>query len=327
MDNQNKSPQEKTAIVRGFKISHRVHFIKMRWLSMLISGAVLLTGVILFIAKGGFKLGIDFQGGTRVEVNIHSENVSIEQIRGLFVAGDIDSSVTTVGDPLKQHYLITVTDLSKKMEINPTNITQKLIAQYGISNIELLGSEEIGPKVAENTGQRLFNLLMFVALLILLYVALRFDFLYGTGAVIALFHDIAIMASFALVMDMPIDSTIIAAFLTILGYSINDTIVVFDRIRENHKINPDEDYELVMDRSITQSMSRTLITSLTTLFVAISIAVWGGRVLSNFGVMLVVGIVSGTYSSVFVASPITFMLRKLTVKKKGSDKKAKKSEA
>jgi preprotein translocase subunit SecF len=327
MENQNKSPQEKTAKVRGFKIVNRVHFIKMRWLAFLISGAVILTGVVLFIARGGFKLGIDFQGGTRVEVNIHSDNVNIEQIRELFIGNNIDSSVNTVGDPLKQHYLITVTDLTKKMEINPTNITQKLIAQYGVSNIELLGSEEIGPKVAENTGSRLFNLLLFVSLLILLYVALRFDFLYGAGAVLALFHDLLVMGAFALVMDMPIDSTIIAAFLTILGYSINDTIVVFDRIRENHKINPDEEYEMVMDRSITQSMSRTLITSLTTLFVAISIAVWGGRVLSNFGIMLVVGIVSGTYSSVFVASPVTFMLRKLTVKKQGSDKKAKKSEA
>ncbi|NPV01663.1 MAG: protein translocase subunit SecF [Brevinematales bacterium] len=327
MENQNKSPQEKTVKVRGFKLVHRVHFIKMRWLAFIISGTVILTGVVLFIARGGFKLGIDFQGGTRVEVNIHSENVNIEQIRDLFVGNNIDSSVNTVGDPLKQHYLITVTDLTKKMEINPTNITQKLIAQFGVSNIELLGSEEIGPKVAENTGSRLFNLLLFVSLLILLYVALRFDFMYGAGAVLALFHDLLIMGAFALVMDMPIDSTIIAAFLTILGYSINDTIVVFDRIRENHKINPDEEYEMVMDRSITQSMSRTLITSLTTLFVAISIAVWGGRVLSNFGIMLVVGIVSGTYSSIFVASPFTFMLRKLVVKKQKADKKAKKTEA
>ena len=323
MENQNTTPQEKTQKVWGVKVTKRIPFIKMRWFSFLLSGIVIAAGIVFYFAKGGFKMGIDFQGGTRVEVNINTPDVDIEKIRQLFQQDNYDSSVNTVGDPLKQHYLITVTDLEKKSIISPTNITMMLEKSFGSNSIELLGSEEIGPKVAENTGQRLFTLLLFVSLLILLYVALRFNFLYGAGAVLALFHDISIMAAFALFFDMPIDSTIIAAFLTILGYSINDTIVVFDRIRESYKLNPEEEYEMVMDRSITVTLSRTLITSLTTLFVAISIAVWGGRVLSNFGIQLCVGIVSGTYSSIFIASPITFMLRNAMHKNKKSEKKAK----
>ncbi|OHD54767.1 MAG: protein-export membrane protein SecF [Spirochaetes bacterium GWF1_51_8] len=323
MENQNTTPQEKTQKVWGLKVHKRVHFIGMRKFSFLFSALILLAGIALYFVKGGFKMGIDFQGGTRVEVNINAANVNIDSIRQLFMKDNFDSSVNTVGDPTKQHYLITVSDLTEKTVIAPTNITMILEQKFGSNTIELLGSEEIGPKVAENTGQRLITLLLFVSLLILLFVALRFNFLYGAGAVLALFHDIAIMAAFALFLDIPIDSTIIAAFLTILGYSINDTIVVFDRVRESHKLNPEEDYEMVMDRSITVTLSRTLVTSLTTLFVAISITIWGGRVLSNFGLMLCIGIVSGTYSSIFVASPISFMLRNAMHKKKPSEKKAK----
>lgn len=283
-------------------------FMRLGWMTLSFSFLLILSGVIKYSTQGGFKLGIDFSGGTRVEAHIN-ETVAIDDIRALFASANLDAEVTTVGSGTNVNFLITLSGKESSGEKSVDLISSRLSEKYGTDKVIIRGSELIGSRMGNTFAQRSMQLMIIVIVMILVYVAVRFDFFYGAGAILALVHDMLIMLTAVVWFDIRIDVTILAALLTILGYSINDTIVVFDRVRENHKINPDEDYRLVMNRSITQTLSRTLITSVTTLFVAGSIYVLGGRVLKDFGLLLIVGIISGTYSSVFIASPITFFLR------------------
>jgi preprotein translocase SecF subunit len=311
--------------VRGISVEKRLHFLKLRWVAFALSGLIIAGGIVAFFTTGGFKLGIDFLGGARVEMQIASEDADLISLREMLLEEWADSEVTTIGALEEKNFLITITGEEGASTNDIAMIESKVAERFGVENIEVRGSTLVGPKMGEAFARRALILVLIVAGMILAYVALRFDFFYGAGAIIAVFHDILIMLTFCLVLDIRIDIAIIAALLTILGYSINDTIVVFDRVRENHKLNPDEDYEYTMDKSIGQSLSRTIITSVTTLLVAIAIAIWGGSVLRNFGIMLIIGVLSGTYSSIFTASPVTFTLKKLLDKKiKLGDKEGKK---
>lgn len=333
MSDKNIVVTEETKI-RGIHIKEGLNFLKFRLVSLIISALVIGAGIAAYFVTGGFKLGIDFLGGARVEAHIDNDTVDVASVRSLFSESGKDSEVTTIGADEDKNFLITVS--AKGGNVTKDDVEQivvRLNTEYGVSNVQKLGSMMVGPKMGATFAKRALQLMLIVAGMILVYVALRFDFFYGAGAIVALFHDMLIMFSFALFFQVRLDITIVAALLTILGYSINDSIVVFDRVRENHKLNPDEDYEHTMNQSITQSLSRTIITSITTLFVAIAIYIWGGYVLRNFGLMMIVGIVSGTYSSIFVASPITFILKKwldkkiriagrVVVEKKGKKQKA-----
>lgn len=295
--------------VRGFKIAKTLKVMKLRWWSLGFSMLIIIFGLVKFIGQGGFKLGIDFIGGTRVEAHIDGD-IKIDDVRLIFEESGMDAEVTTVGNLTNVNYLITLSGEKGANQEFVIVITDKLKEKFGADKVDIRGSELIGSRMGSLFAQRSMRLMLIVTIMILIYVAIRFDFFYGAGAILALFHDILIVMVAIVLLDIRIDVTILAAILTILGYSINDSIVVFDRVRENHKINADEDYEYTMDKSITQSLSRTIITSLTTLMVAVSIYILGGRVLKGFGLALIVGVLSGTYSSIFVAAPITFMLKK-----------------
>lgn len=295
--------------MKGFSVSKTIRFLKLRWVSLGLSALIIAAGVFQYFNQGGFELGIDFEGGARVEASIADDNASVTTVREIFTTEGLESEVVTIGSGEDLNYLVTIAGAEGGTVEDMDRIQNILTSHYGEETVEILGSELIGPKIGEGFASRSVQLILIVSVLILLYTALRFDFYYGAGAIAALFHDILIMLAFTIFLKIRLDITIVAALLTILGYSINDSIVVFDRVRENHKINPEEDYEYVMDKSITQSLSRTIVTSLTTLFVAVAIFIWGGRVLKDFGLELIIGIVSGTYSSIFIASPVTFLLK------------------
>ncbi len=298
-----------TKKVSGITFGSRIHFLKFRWVSLSFSGVIILAGIVFYILHGGFKLGIDFVGGTRIEVQIKQAEANVSTVRELFIKSGIESEITTLGAIEDKIFLVTVPG-DKHSTIKDVNLIEKILTtKFGSTNVKIRGSELIGPKMGKTFATRSIQLLIIVAVLILAYVAIRFDFFYGTGAIAALFHDLLIMSTFSVFFGIRVDIPVIAAFLTILGYSINDTIVVFDRVRENHSLAPEEDYEMIMDKSITQSLSRTIITSLTTFLITLAIFIWGGRVLHNFGLELMIGIISGTYSSIFIASPVTFFLK------------------
>lgn len=277
-----------------------IDFIGKRKISLVIFLGFVLLGFLSYLIVG-FTLGTDFSGGIRLEFTAPS---NIENIREIINNDQI--AITTLYDINgKTSFLITAPyNLAKEGSgeylLNP--IKQAL----GQDNVIILSSNFVGPSVGTDFSVQAIKLLLIVTILMLIYIAFRFDFMYGIGAVSALIHDMIVMITCTILLRIPIDLTILAAFLTILGYSINDTIVIFDRVRENIIKYRNMDLQIVMNKSIHQTLKRTILTSLTTLFVAISIFIWSGNVLKDFGLLLIIGIVSGTYSSIFVASPITY---------------------
>lgn len=290
-----------------------IPFMKMAPYAIGLSLVIVLAGLVIFIVRGGFEVGIDFKGGSRAEIVIDHE-VSIGELRSLFKNRGIEANITTVGLVEDNRFVITVPFEQGKDGI--ATIKEVLTKAYGEGSVEFVGTTTIEAKVGKSFVYRALNLIWVVSLIILVYIIVRFDFSYGVGAIAALLHDLLIMLAFALFFRIPIDITIIAAILTILGYSINDTIVVFDRIRERKAYHKEEDFILVIDRSVTEVLERSIITALTTLFAAVALYIWGGEVLRNFSILLIVGLVSGTYSSVMIAAPVTAGIRLLTNRKK-----------
>jgi len=289
-------------------------FLEIRWFAFAFSLLIIGTGIASFLLKGGFNLGIDFKGGVKVDVNINAPDINIKKVRQIFIENKMNAEISTVGKPEERNFMISL-PVSSSATTEIDNLKSFLEKQFGTDKVLIRGSEVVEPKIGKAFASRSFQLLTIVAVLILVYVMFRFDFYYGAGAVLALLHDTLVMLSFTALLDIPVDITVIAAIMTILGYSINDTIVVFDRIREIASTNKDEDLLLIMNRSITQTLSRTIITSLTTFLVVLALFIWGGPVLHNFALELMIGIFFGTYSSIFIASPITYMLRRIFDKK------------
>lgn len=286
-----------------------IPFMKAAPWSILLSVLIILTGVVMYVVQGGFEVGIDFKGGSRAEVAL-SQKVSVAEIRSLFKNNRIDANITTVGLVEDNRFVITVP--YKEGQDGISLIKDVLTQAYGADKIQILGSTVIEARVGKSFVYRALNLIWVVSLIILIYIVIRFDFSYGVGAVMALLHDLVIMLAFAVFLRIPLDITIIAAILMILGYSINDTIVVFDRIRERKALHKEEDFVLVIDQSVTEVLERSILTSLTTLFTAVALYTWGGEVLRNFSLILIVGLISGTYSSIMIASPVTAAVRRLT---------------
>ena len=305
--------------VFGINIKRVIPFIEMWWGSFILSGILIIAGTVLFFVKGGFNLGIDFKGGIKVEAKIDNPETSIEKVRAVFASKKIEADINTVGQASEMHYMITlpvVANTAVGDEISM--IKENLEGKFGKDKVTTLGSESVDAKMGADFARKALNLVLVTALLIMIYVIFRFDLAFGAGAIGALFHDVLMMLVFAIFFNVPIDITVIAAIMTIIGYSVNDTIVIFDRIRELFKNNPNEDVKYVMDKSITQTLSRTIITALMVFFVVLALYIWGGVVLKNFSFLMLVGVIDGCYSSIFIAAPITYLV------KKSLDKKGKK---
>lgn len=276
-------------------------FIKYQWIPIMIS--VILFAVSLFVMlTKGFNYGIDFKGGARL-VYQFQESVTEGDVKEALAAIDLgDSEVVRYGEKSDNRMAIKVEKAEQHAQLG-SEITATLEAKWGAGNVRLEEEETVGPKVGRELRKKAWLAVIFAVILMLIYIGYRFDFLFAPGAVIALIHDVAItMGAFAF-LGKEFNLTILAALLTIVGYSINDTIIVFDRIRENrHGIGRDT-IDDVVNLSLNQTLSRTIVTSLTVLFVLVVIFIKGGGALHNFAFALIVGMVLGTYSSIFIASP------------------------
>lgn len=288
-------------------------FLGKRMIALIIFTVLSISGIMSYF-KQGLTLGTDFAGGIRIEFSI--PETTIQDIRKHITNTQISITTLSYTDG-KLNYLLTA-PAELAQEGSGDHLLNVLREQY--PTVTVLSSDYIGPSIGNDFFTQSLKILAIVAGLILVYVAFRFDFIYGVGAVMALFHDMVVMLIFTILFKIPVDLTVLAAFLTILGYSINDTIVIFDRVRENHTLLANEEFSKIINKSINQSLARTILTSITTLFVAGAIYIWSGNALKNFGLLLVVGIISGTYSSIFVASPITNFLWKLTHSKNSKKK-------
>lgn len=284
----------------------QINFIGYRYFSLFLFVGFIVLGIIGYTLNSGFVLGTDLAGGIRIEFTAPA---TVEELRDLLP--DPSISITTLKDAnTGQSFLLTApADLAQ--EGSGDYLLDAVKKSFDPDQIQILSSTFIGPSVGQDFSLQALKLISIVSLLILIYVAFRFDFIYGIGAIAASLHDILVILIVIVLFKIPVDLTVTAAILTILGYSINDTIVIFDRIRENHALLPEEDMAPIINQSISQCMVRTLLTSLTTLMVAVSIYIWAGSSLQNFGFLMIIGIISGVYSSIFVASPITYRVWKM----------------
>jgi len=288
-----------------------IKFMESRKVAFAISGIVLFISLISLILHGGPRFSVDFRGGTFIELRLEDKtvpskllNISIEDVRTVFAEFGLgDSEIKHYGSDQEIAVRVDVVENTDSLMIQINNGLSKKFPDY---NVVERRKETVGPKIGKELVTKAVLSILFAMLLILIYIMWRFEFRFGVGAVMALFHDIIITLGIFSIMSLEISIAIVAALLTIIGYSLNDTIVVYDRIRENFKTFRRQglQYATIINNSINETLSRTIVTSGTTLIVVVVLYFFGGEVIKDFAFALICGVIIGTYSSIFVASPI-----------------------
>ncbi len=270
---------------------------------LLLSILVFIVSVFLIFLKG-IKKSIDFKGGTIINLTIESDNYDLSILRDV-LSSKLTNSINVVEMKTELNdYEVVVTTEYLSNENQVSDVLKSLYNDsYKINKIE-----SIGPKIGKELSKNARNAIIASLILIGLYISIRFDFSYAIGSIAALLHDLIITLGVFVIVDYEISVAIIAALLTIVGYSLNDTIVIYDRIRENLTNNPHRTKDQTINESLNQTLARTIVTSLTTLLVVMVLFLYGGNVLKPFAFTLIVGVLLGTYSSLFVASPIMLYL-------------------
>ncbi len=287
-----------------------IDFIRNRVKAYLFSGTLILISLGSLVIHG-LELGIDFKGGMEFVVET-DQPLATTEVRSVLtdVLGRAPE-VKAFGDDALLIRTLAEGDINQRQN----EIINGIRSAFAEANPRIVKTDIVGPRFAEDLKRGAIYSVFGSLLVIFVYILIRFEWRFGIGAVAALFHDVTItLGAFSLLhgilpFSLQVDQTIIAAFLTIVGYSLNDTVVIFDRIREYTNLFKTESYDNVVNRSINNTLSRTIITSGTTLLVVVTLFIFGGEVLRGFAFALIVGIVIGTYSSIFVASPIVVELR------------------
>jgi preprotein translocase subunit SecF len=297
-----------------FKRVTEYDFMAKKTMAIVLSSAVILVGIISMIIHGGLKYGIDFDGGTLVQLKFKTPP-AIEDLRdGLKTIGLGDSTIQEFGS--KNHILIRVEKSEEKLEEIGTKVKNSLIGKFQAGDILVERVEMVGPKVGKDLREKAILSIIYAIIGIVIYISWRFELQYAIAAIIALVHDVLVtMGAFSLA-DKEFTLVIVAAFLTIIGYSLNDTIVVFDRIRENMRRKGKTSFADVINMSINQTLSRTILTSGTTLLVVVALFFRGGEIIHDFSFALIVGVVVGTYSSIFIASVFLVYWENRTISKR-----------
>ena len=268
--------------------------------AMVFSSLLILVGLISIAISGGLKYGIDFAGGTLVQLQFKNPP-DIEVIRdGLKTIGLGDSTIQEFGS--KKDILIRVEKSEEKLEAVGAMVRRSLSGEFNIEEITLERVEMVGPKVGRDLREKALLSILYAIIGIVIYISWRFELQYAIAAIIALIHDVLVTMGAFSIFDKEFTLVIVAAFLTIIGYSLNDTIVVFDRIRENLRRKGKFSTIDIINASINQTLSRTLLTSGTTLLVVVALFFFGGEIIHDFSFALLVGVFIGTYSSIFIAS-------------------------
>ena len=267
------------------------------------SAIMIIISIVSLIFHGGPNLGIDFAGGTQVQIKF-ANKTEVQNIRDSLATISLGKSVIQqFGYEDNNEFLIKTEKSSSEMKGLSSNIEEALTDQFGKDAFEVRRVEVVGPKVGKDLRQKGMLAMIYAIIGILIYITWRFEVRYAIGAIIALVHDVFITVGIFSLLGKEFSLPIIAALLTIIGYSLNDTIVVFDRIRENLRKARRQELSGVINSSVNQVLSRTILTSGTTLLVVGALFLLGGAVIHDFAFALLVGVVVGTYSSIFIASP------------------------
>lgn len=277
-----------------------MQFIEKRKYFYIFSGILIIAGIISMLVQG-FNAGIDFKGGSMLSY----------KITGSVPATDVQATVAKLGvskDTVVQKsgndYYIRTTELD---ETQTAKVTSGLKAKY--NNVTYLSADSVGATIGSELTKNALLSVAIAIVLMLVYISFRFEWKFGVGAVVALFHDVLIVLGIFSLFHWQIDSSFVAAILTILGYSINDTIVIFDRVRENLKMKKKDELATLLNKSIMQTLNRSINTVLTALLPLITLFIFGGASIKNFVLAMLIGFIFGCYSSICIASPVYYELR------------------
>ena len=274
-----------------------INFLSKRKIAYLFSAIIIIWGMIVFFVRGKKNFGVDFIGGDLLQIGF-KDKVSVSQVREVLKSINIGYfTAQAIGTEGKEVIIKSNPDTSEK-------VIEAFKNKFGENNIEVKSKSIVSPSMSVSLRKKALYAFLLGIVGILFYLSVRFEFRFAVGATIAIFHDLLFVLSALVLTGKQIDATVIAALLTIAGYSVNDTVVVFDRIRENIRKTRSDDYITIFNKSINEVLSRTLLTSLTTLLVVLSLFFFGGESLHTFSFALLVGFIIGTYSSIFIASSL-----------------------
>ena len=292
---------------------------KYRRIYYVVAVAIILIGLIAGFVQG-FNYGIDFTGGTMFQLDMKRE-VPVDDIYKVLNGSDIEAEVVHAGENNEEIIIKTTQAMDTAAR---EALLDNIFKEFSLTDDAVLSIEQFGPSIGDMLKKNAVKAVLIASIGMLIYVIIRFEWKFGVAAILATLHDVLLLIAFYGLFQIPINNPFIAAVLTIVGYSINDTIVVFDRIRENLGIMKQNKLEELIDTSINQTLVRSLMTSVSTVVAIIPIYILGGETIKQFTLPLIVGIVAGAASSVFIASPIYYQLCLVT---KGTKYKGKKSKS
>ncbi len=290
------------------KSSTNINFVGSFKVAATISLIVIAISIGSVIMHGGLNLGIDFAGGTVMQVKF-PKATSTESIRDALKQIKLEGSI--IQQFSSQEVVIRTAEASSDLKGLSSRVKEALSTAYGKGGYEVRRVEVVGPKVGKDITNKAIMAIVFSWIAMLVYVAWRFEFRFGVGGIVALIHDVIVTIGVLSLLNREFSLTIIAALLTIVGYSINDTIVIYDRIRENMRKGLKKNLGEIMNISINETLGRTILTSLTVFFVLVILLVMGGEVLYDFTLAMLVGVISGVYSTVYIASPLVLAWEKI----------------
>lgn len=297
----------------------KIDFVGQAVLFGIISTVLVVASLVVIFVKG-LNYGIDFAGGTEIQVKF-AKTVNVDDVRGFVDGLKLEhSQLQSFGD--SNEFLIRFqtlvgkdpTDTNEKMKTLIGRVTDSLKQKFADAGPEIRRVDSVGPQVGAELKRNALLALFYSLFIILIYVGLRFDYKYAPGAVFCLFHDAVIVVGIFALLGREINTQIMAAVLTLIGYSLNDTIVNYDRIRENVTLYPDAPLDVLINRSINEVLGRTLLTVVTVAIAVICLYIWGGGVIEEIALALGIGLFFGTYSSIYVAAPIILIGEKLRAK-------------
>ena len=283
---------------------------KMKY-AIIFSVILTIIAIASVIFHGGLNLGIDFAGGSIIQVKFQKD-VSADQIRTALKSTKLENS--TIQQFGEKEFLIRTHESFNDQKILAANLEQPLTTAFN-KDYEIRRVEVVGSKVGMDFQRKALFAVVLSWIAMLIYITWRFEFRYALGGIIALVHDVLIITGTVSILNMEFTLSILAAIFFIIGFSINDTIVVLDRIRENVKLNPKQKLGDIINTSVNQTLSRTILTSLTVFLTVLALYLFGGAVIHDFAFSLLVGVVFGTYSSVFISCPIVLLFENLQISK------------
>lgn len=281
-----------------------MNLVKHRKKYFILSAIIIAIGLITMGVRG-LNYGIDFTGGTIIQINL-DKNEPLQDLRDVMSEFDKDAEIIFTGTEKKEIIIKSTLNLTRE---ESASVFQAYKTKYNLKADKPEQVEAIGATIGQEIQRKALLSVLIASIGILIYVSIRFELKFGIAAVLGLIHDVLVMLSIYSILNLTIDSTFIAAILTVIGYSINDTIVIFDRIRENLKITKTREIDLLINTSVKQTLRRTLSTSFTTLVMIGLLYVLGTEAIRAFALPLMLGVIVGTYSSIFISSPIWYMLK------------------